>query len=352
MDYGNRRTADDRFEQASRTVLRWILGPGFLSLHIGVYLITLVALLLWNFARTPNDVWVDGPLRRWGLVVVFHITAVAVGWAAWRLMRLGDLSPTTPKRTPGMGTTRSSRQYGSDTAAVPVNRAPSLQPQPQPQPAMNNHSQSVPPPDDGARHWFRDSVRLVREAVSDSPTTGTSTSPAASTVSGPGITEWGVLFVRRTREMMASARDHVSPSQHARQTKLNGTLNGVTVSPPPDPMRTWPESTPNSTEPTSDTHSTPVNGTWPTPTNASLVDESQRHGSNGTAYPFPDHTPIDPVQSTAVPTAPTKEVDPAANEEARWTWVAAWMSHRERDDPPIDPPETPPPSTDDATTTP
>src|SRR5215217_6026060 len=100
MDHGSRRTSDDRFEQISRSLLRWVLGPGLLSLHVGVYLTTVVALLLWNFARTPNDVWVDGPLRSWGLVVVFHITAVAAGWSAWRLMRLGNTPPPVSHRTP------------------------------------------------------------------------------------------------------------------------------------------------------------------------------------------------------------------------------------------------------------
>src|SRR6266508_6908241 len=99
MDHSVRRYPEDRLDRLSHGVTRWVLGPGLLSLHVGVYLVSLVALLLWNFARTPNDVWVDEPLHRWGLVVVFHGTAVAAGWAAWRLMRLGTAPPTPDART-------------------------------------------------------------------------------------------------------------------------------------------------------------------------------------------------------------------------------------------------------------
>src|SRR5215218_7474716 len=95
----SRRDPDDRFEQISRNLMRWVLGPGLLSVHVGAYLVTLVALLLWNFARSPSDIWVDEPLRRWGLVVVFHATAVAAGWSAWRLMRLGETSAAPQPRS-------------------------------------------------------------------------------------------------------------------------------------------------------------------------------------------------------------------------------------------------------------
>src|SRR5262245_35354490 len=80
---------EERSARWRRGLTRWVLGTGFLSLHVGVYLLAVVGLLLWNLARSPGDLWVAGPLRRWGLVVVFHATAVGAGWAAWRLMRMG-----------------------------------------------------------------------------------------------------------------------------------------------------------------------------------------------------------------------------------------------------------------------
>jgi hypothetical protein len=306
-------------------------------------------LLLWNFARTPHDLWVDGPLRSWGLVVVFHITAVAAGWSAWRLMRLGNTPPPVSHRTPRTSAVNTGRQYNGETVAIPVDRGSTLQP------AANSQIAS---PDDGARHWFRDSVRLVREAVSDSSTNGNNdksvTSPAASTVAGPGITEWGALFVRRTREMMSSARDHVSPTQQARTAKLNGELNGIAVPPQPDPLSTWPENTaPESPSLARDINASPIPGTWPTSSNGSLgTHNGHLNGANGATHPAPDHTPVDPVDP-----APTvkDETDLAATEDARWTWVesaaAAWMSRRERDDPPADLTKTPPPPVDDAPAT-
>jgi hypothetical protein len=343
MDHGSRRTPDDRFELVSRNVLRWILGPGFLSLHIGVYLIAAVALLLWNFARTPNDVWVDGPLRSWGLVVVFHITAVAVGWFAWRLMRLGETPPVTPQRTPRTGATHSTRPFRGETTAIPAVHAPVLQ--------SVGDDYGAPPADDGVREWLHDSVRVARGVDTDAPAQSASTGSATSAVSGVGITEWGAIFVRRTREMLTSARDHVSPAQHARHAKLNGTLNGVTVPPPPDANLTWPELS-REMSLMSESHATPISGIWPTPSNGSMAEQMPLDGSDGSASGYADHTPIDPVLPTP---DPNKPIDPAVNEDARWTWVetaaAAWMTRRERDDVASDLPEAPPPPADDATTT-
>jgi hypothetical protein len=147
---------------------------------------------------------------------------------------------------------------------------------------------------------------------------------------------------------------------------LNGTLNGVSVPPPPDPSRTWPENT------APDMNGTPIQGTWPVAAqgpiaaddypdvngtiaahNGHLNGANVVKGMNDAVYPAPDHTPIDPLQPTS---KETSAAELAATEDARWTWVesaaSAWMSRRERDDPPADLPETPPAPVDDATTTP
>lgn len=366
MDHSRHRTSEDRLEEFSRAVIRWILGPGLLSLHVGVFLVSVLVLLLWNFARTPSDVWVDEPLRRWGLVVVFHITAVAAGWAAWRLMRFGDGSSSSGRLSGGTSRTNrpsTNAPRGAQGAATFV-------------PAQSARYETEVVPASGgeqAKQWLRDSVRLVREVVEDAPSQASQAHPdrtlpgsVPSATVGPGVTEWGAIFIRRTREMMASARDHVSPVQQTRAAKLDQPLNGVGLPAPNDPSRTWP----GGPAPDQSMSPPPVNGapeSWPASGNTAghaaspeSTWGSHRNGRNGAAEILPGFTPVEPNERAVDARETNDAADATATEAARWTWVesaaAAWMTRRENDDPPAEPSAadslSEPPPTDDAPSNP
>jgi hypothetical protein len=345
MDQDVRRDPDDRFEQISRDLLRWVLGPGLLSVHVGVYLFTLVTLILWNLARSPNDVWVDDPLRRWGLVVVFHATAVAAGWAAWRLMQMGQTAstPETRSRPP-----RS--RLAPVTPSAPVGT---------PAPAPRTVSLAATT-EEWARRWLRDSVRIVREAVGPDAVAnghaenGYRARPTASAVAGPEITEWGTLFARRAREMMVAARDHIA---HAPQS-ANGSAAAIPHDAPADPTSTWPGGTDPGPRPMTDEVRSPASGgTWPAPPHDEVSGEQTPEAAdNRSVTPFPaESSPVGDADSDGE--AVDAAVTDTASEDARWTWVeaaaAAWLARRERDDdPPADPVETPPPPGDQPTANP
>jgi hypothetical protein len=340
MDYPARRNAEERLERISQGITRWVLGPGLLSVHVGVYLVSLVALLLWNFARTPNDVWVDGPFRRWGLVVVFHGTAVAAGWAAWRLMRLGTApeAPGTPA-APG-------RSWTSSAAAASTMDA---------QTGASRNAVAAATAEEWARRWLRQSVRVVREAVVPGGTAngsagdGVITGAAASAVAGPEITEWGTLFARRAREVVSSARDHLSPGA-PRVADGSTAPNG----PGTGPASTWPGGESGQHAATEAVQPMSPAGTWPAPVGGS-VHPGAIPGfaeSHGPAVPEPD-SDLDPSETAA--TTEHGRRDDAATEDARWNWVeaaaAAWLARREVDDPAENQSEAPPPG-DESTATP
>lgn len=79
--------ANNALVRASNRATLWIVGTGFLSLHATLFTLTMVGLVLWNIYDTPNHLWVDEVVVRWGIVLAIHAIAVAAGWTAWRLMR-------------------------------------------------------------------------------------------------------------------------------------------------------------------------------------------------------------------------------------------------------------------------
>ncbi|MEZ4497634.1 MAG: 2TM domain-containing protein [Thermomicrobiales bacterium] len=60
---------------------RWVFGLGFFSVHLGIYLIGGLTLLMINLYRSPDDLWVGGPLIRWGVIVVIHFLGAVITWA-------------------------------------------------------------------------------------------------------------------------------------------------------------------------------------------------------------------------------------------------------------------------------
>jgi hypothetical protein len=62
-------------------IARWVFGLGFFSVHLGIFLIVGLTLLMINLYTSPDDLWVGGPLLRWGIVVVIHGLGAIVTWA-------------------------------------------------------------------------------------------------------------------------------------------------------------------------------------------------------------------------------------------------------------------------------
>jgi hypothetical protein len=135
---------------ASR-VLRWIFGFGFFSVHLGIYLIGGLTLLMINLYRSPDDLWVGGPLLRWGVVVVIHFLGAVVTWAVTTVM---DVAKTTRRefnsREPYQPLTMPST---TQTTLPPVNEA-MAPPRPRFQPAVSTPIETVDI-DDSRRFGFR-----------------------------------------------------------------------------------------------------------------------------------------------------------------------------------------------------
>src|SRR5688572_24614451 len=81
------RGIDPQWGRLGRGVSTWLLGRGLLSLHVGAFLLAATGLLLLNLIRAPNDLWVEAPLRRWGVVLLLHAALVGSGWTLWHVSR-------------------------------------------------------------------------------------------------------------------------------------------------------------------------------------------------------------------------------------------------------------------------
>lgn len=79
-DGGGDGVAPWQWGRLGATIRDWVLGVGFLSFHVGLYLLAAVALVMLNLARAPHHLWVSEVLLPWGIVVL--IQAVLVGIAA------------------------------------------------------------------------------------------------------------------------------------------------------------------------------------------------------------------------------------------------------------------------------
>ncbi|CAN5506870.1 hypothetical protein BH09CHL1_BH09CHL1_33490 [soil metagenome] len=161
---------------ASR-VLRWIFGFGFFSVHLGIYLIGGLSLLMVNLYRSPDDLWVGGPLVRWGVIVLIHLLGAIVTWAATTVM---DVAKTTKRelnnREPYQPVTAPTMPIPS----APLANEPMAAPRPRFQPTLSTPIETVDV-DDSKRFGFRG-------WKGDSPPPRQRTSPPGWTVMRPGDT--------------------------------------------------------------------------------------------------------------------------------------------------------------------
>jgi len=80
------RDGEWQFDRATKQFGRWLTGFGFLSLDIGLFLLTATALFLLNLYQNPQHIDVADELRPWALVIIFHTIAVLILWImSWTL---------------------------------------------------------------------------------------------------------------------------------------------------------------------------------------------------------------------------------------------------------------------------
>src|SRR4051812_32623142 len=121
-------------------IARWFFGFGFFCVSLGVYLITGMTLLTINLLRDPSNLWVGGPLFRWGMLVFVHFLGAVVCWAVTTAMdaaRARRVEPD-PRVPPGL-------------PPPPVRFAPVVQAEPVPQGSPRSRFHPTPStPADGA----------------------------------------------------------------------------------------------------------------------------------------------------------------------------------------------------------
>lgn len=61
-----------------RHLRRWLVGHGFLTFHVSLFLSGGLALLLGNLATSPSDLWADTVIWRWAMLLLIHGLAVAL----------------------------------------------------------------------------------------------------------------------------------------------------------------------------------------------------------------------------------------------------------------------------------
>lgn len=92
-----RRDVDATIDRFNRRLTGWVLGPGLLSFHAGVFFVTMTALFFWNAYHDPTNVWVVDLLRRWGAVLILHGVVTLGATVGWRLLRAADIQEATPR---------------------------------------------------------------------------------------------------------------------------------------------------------------------------------------------------------------------------------------------------------------
>jgi hypothetical protein len=169
-------------------IARWVFGLGFFSVHLGIFLIAGLALLMLNLYRSPDDLWVGGPLLRWGIVVVIHGLGAVVTWAITTAL---DAAEATKRATAPHLPARPAPPLPQPTPAVPRIADPVTQPRARFQPGV---STPVAVTDVGER-------RFGGRDVSNEPS-----EPTTHRASPPG---WSVV---------RSAEPAPAPSLHATPT--------------------------------------------------------------------------------------------------------------------------------------
>lgn len=77
-------------DRANRRLIRWVLGTGLLSFHLAIFTTVLLGTFTWNLISSPDDLYLMGPFRIWGVAALVHTLLVGGGLIGWRLFRMGE----------------------------------------------------------------------------------------------------------------------------------------------------------------------------------------------------------------------------------------------------------------------
>ena len=180
--FDNRIDWQALLDRWNERALRWVLGPGLLSLHLAAFGLSLLTAMTWNLIADPTDLRMVEPFRYWGIVAVVHTVLVGGGLVAWKIF--GQPAPDSRRKI---------------IPASVINRS---RPQPESQPATTWQSawmrpvESVARVNTSARRWAATAMRSsgpARDAetgwpeqpgVADASTdTGQATWPASAPIS-------------------------------------------------------------------------------------------------------------------------------------------------------------------------
>jgi hypothetical protein len=82
-------------ERWNERAMRWVLGGGFLSLHLAAFTVSLLTALTWNLIVDPSDLWMVEPFRYWGVFAGAHTVLLGGGLILWKLL---GRETETPRR--------------------------------------------------------------------------------------------------------------------------------------------------------------------------------------------------------------------------------------------------------------
>jgi hypothetical protein len=162
-------------ERWNQQATRWLLGPGFLSVHLAAFGLTFLTALTWNLIADPADLWMIEPFRIWGIVAVVHTVLLGGGLIVWKALNMGQpetrrftvpaLEAPRPRPEPArMANWQAAWSRGVESAArvtSPARRWASPQ---------NRRAESAPPARDAQTGWPEQPV-IFRATATDAQST-------------------------------------------------------------------------------------------------------------------------------------------------------------------------------------
>ena len=173
--FDNRIDWQTLLDRWNERALRWVLGPGLLSLHLAAFGLSLLSAMTWNLIADPTDLRMVEPFRYWGIVAVVHTVLVGGGLVAWKIF--GQPSPDSRRRAISASVVNGSRPQ------------PASQPAPAWQTAWMRPVESVARVNSSARRWAANAMR-TSEPARDAETGWPEQSPVANAATDAGQATW------------------------------------------------------------------------------------------------------------------------------------------------------------------